>query len=920
MLVLSCVTSACSRPHPLEDLPFAGQEEADFSVDPTMGLILDKRRVGVIVSANVGAKRLQEVANQLNATVTGVSSAARIAVFDFGEGSTHDTVNAAVERMRQLPELEVVARDELLEPAVVAPGHNKAQKSFIPLWMYPPAWIGAANWGLAAVSAPTAWSLRHKLLQREQETQISTAPDLALIDRGFPAHRDVEFVPFGAMSATGDHGTSVAGTIHARWNNGQDIESVHSADGGTLHAAEQSGGSLAFAFLYEAIARHTNARVVNHSMGPAYAKRCLPQAGGPTLRCDPRSVGRVFDGTGCDPAVTQANIESEGRIIAAMVKAMNMIRRVLIVQAAGNDSGERVPAGVYACDTPDAPRGLGDFPLDYNAVGWAAIHDPAAGANIIIAEASTQEPSPDWVELGPELARVGFSNINGKGVFAPGVSIGATTGNAGFGITRGTSFAAPFVTSAAAHLLTIEPTLTNEELRILLTDAAYTRPVIASASTTTRHLDVLLASIGIDELRKGRDTAVLSWLCDIDDGSEDGFSRVLLGDDGRPSGFYPYDIHGDGKIDMSDFRRLRDLYWMTKTNSLLDADGPEYLNQPKLDLNEDGIVDKPRADGNAYGAFGVLDSNAWVDDETSQWLRGERVRDVDVMMKAYEGDSEGWTKDDLPFLIGSADIHIRAQPGLSALGLSVAFADVLGAPGPSGAPQNLQPLSTIALGLGEHVVTTPLTLGAVVRVWPLCSATRLGTPVDVNLGDLTPGFDYVAVPMFDRAACCAAGRDACGSVDPTPQDPPPVISPTVVQWERHTTSASGNHESNFFEFDQAASTGRSISTSEVSGITATETKVCTPRSDGQYDIEVTRVSDGGGSPQQFMAIGPCPAINACSGPPLSCTCGSLIAHDGATHAWSCPDGSSGDVRWTNCPYSQPEGCACDSKDKVVCSP
>jgi thermitase len=57
-------------------------------------------------------------------------------------------------------------------------------------------------------------------------------------------------------------------------------------------------------------------------------------------------------------------------------------------------------------------------------------------------------------------------------LIAPGVDVFSTTGDGSYGISTGTSFAAPCAAGCAALALSMNPQLTRDELRMIMRDSA----------------------------------------------------------------------------------------------------------------------------------------------------------------------------------------------------------------------------------------------------------------------------------------------------------------------------------------------------------------------------------------------------------------------------------------------------------------
>jgi hypothetical protein len=306
-------------------------------------------------------------------------------------------------------------------------------------------------------------------------------------------------------------------------------------------------------------------------------------------------------------------------------------RLPLIVAAAGNDS-----------NTP-----LGTQPARYaSAVANAGLR--LQSPNILVVENVSLSPGP----LGNATRRPA-SNVGGH-LSAPGTDIwSADTLPVNYSSKSGTSMAAPLVSGLAGYLLAVDPTLTNLQLRDLLLNNT-----IAVAGGASPRVDGFAALMDIDRMR-GNDR-VLRLLLDIDDGTEDGNRRI---NPESPQNDYiaeapaaDCDALAVCRVDMADFRRLRDalLQLENPADLALDGNDPEHL---KKDLNTDSFVSEgagenlyPRADFNGDG-FVSRTAVAAV-----PGFAGE-VTDLEVFQKLFA--DHHYQKEHLPDLRSSTDIAIR---------------------------------------------------------------------------------------------------------------------------------------------------------------------------------------------------------------------------------------------------------------------
>jgi subtilisin family serine protease len=321
-----------------------------------------------------------------------------------------------------------------------------------------PAWTNSSLWGLARVSAPSAWSAfppaAHDVVVAVLDTGINYRhPDLAAsiwINRGeVPGNGldddDNGYVDdvYGIDTWNGDsdplddngHGTHTAGIIGAQGDNG--IGAVGVAWNPQIIAckfldATGTGSDAAaiacFEYLIDLkVNRGVNVRVANNSWGS------LRDANAPF----PYAMRDAIDAAG------QAGIIS--------------------VFAAGNN-------GVNDDATPFDPASL-------------------ASSSIVSVAASDENDS-----------RPGFSNYGATAVdlAAPGTNIFSTYGD-GYGYASGTSMAAPHVAGTLALMVSLNPSLTVDAVKQAVLTSADRLPQWAGMTVTGGRLNTFAALMAATE-------------------------------------------------------------------------------------------------------------------------------------------------------------------------------------------------------------------------------------------------------------------------------------------------------------------------------------------------------------------------------------------------------------------------------------
>lgn len=538
------------------------------------------------------------------------------------------------------------------------------------------------NWFLKAIRMPQAWNLYERAAR--SPAAASVAVGVLDVETADPAHEDLTpRVAVLAGAVPDDHATAVAGIIAATWDNRRGVEGVHPLNPRIVARRGANGVMPADTFrewlsqsqllnALLALLRQRDVRVINISAGlSGHFRRA-------TL--DPVTTRLWFD-TWAD------QMDDEGESLLAAIQSFERSREgradFLVTCSAGN-------LAVRPSTTEDYLTRYNSACTNIAARVPGLVVDPlGAGADHFIAVEATDANN----------ARAYFSAAGGT-VSAPGEDIMAPSSSQPYEVGPGTSYAAPQVAGLVAWLSVLDPSLTWQELRALVTDPSHTVAVGAPTSggaklVGARRIDAFASSLGIDALRG--DTAIRSALVDVDDGTPDGNRRAVRDDENRivqqDRTFVASDgLRGDGQVSMRDFRAFRDaMIDVLRADGALaagDVDLDGDADHQKRDLNGDGCVfgtplpslaiDCSAAPAeSSYARFDFNGDGVLARDAKAP-VAGSQRSDLDVLKSVWPASpelGEGLGAGDLDALLpdgaghgGSGDITFRPAVALGPTG------------------------------------------------------------------------------------------------------------------------------------------------------------------------------------------------------------------------------------------------------------
>jgi subtilisin family serine protease len=558
---------------------------------------------------------LNEIDAEIVGGIPGVEGEASGIVIVRLSTSTHAEMEATLASLRDDSRVQNVARDALLEGTALPQDNDGTPFGW--QWDDPPS---GGNYGMELIRAPQLWNLNAAVAK--SGNRVATG----VLDLGFDAgHEDLVIATDQTPGTVDDHGTHVAGTIAATFDNGIGVDGVTPfadlvvrgpafSGSGTVLDIRTSWGEQMTQGFFDLVRDRPDIRVVNASLGYNWGPAGIDQDNNTSAQNLVEQQGAIFGLAMLLTVLFDDDFDSFEDL-------------PLFVVAAGNDSND-------GFGTQDAKWGS---PFTYAGLELDI-------ENIIVAESVA-------LSLGSpgDATRSSFSNLNGF-ISAPGSNVLSTEPGDTYGVKSGTSMASPHVTGLISYLLAVDPTLTHSEVRDLLTANG-----VAVAGGASDRIDAFASAMDVDRVQGG--DAVLRMLLDIDDGTPDGNQRVLVG---TSTDFVGEDADGDGgigdgQIDMSDFRRFRD--WLLQVEGVggLTLDGSS--DHPKKDVNDNGQVETsfnenlyPRGDFNGDGDLSRSDT-AYVPGAVDATV-------TDLAVLQTEFSDPNYAAGDLPGLLDSGDLEI----------------------------------------------------------------------------------------------------------------------------------------------------------------------------------------------------------------------------------------------------------------------
>jgi subtilisin family serine protease len=433
-----------------------------------------------------------------------------------------------------------------------------------------------ASYAQQLIRMPAAWNLNDAIRARGRP-QVR----VGVLDVGFGRHEDLS-IPDTLFTnhEPSDHGTHVAGTIGASFDNAKGVNGIspfvelclfsaaHPHETSSMRLRESY---LIFSDVVSSLARlvqqseENDLRVINVSLAYNWSRN---------YSLNPNDVPTI-----------QKIVRSHGLIMQSLAD-LAARKGVIIVSPAGNDSRPNYRRGKFTKGEMPIARADAKWSSPLN---WAALNvedREAPARNIIVVES-----------IGPQGDISRFSSVHGC-LSAPGEDILSTVAfdplgrlsRDSYGVRSGTSHAAAHVSGVIAQMYAYNPELSMDRVLRILNVWDTNRPAQSIPAPTVDGFEALLAC------------------------REDSLKDLA-------------DLNVDRRVDMGDFELFRQSLWQVEGRS----------GVRRRDLNGDGIISKdenvwPRADLNGSGKLSR-------DRGDLRKIRGKVLSDLGVMMEVWEDNS-----------------------------------------------------------------------------------------------------------------------------------------------------------------------------------------------------------------------------------------------------------------------------------------
>lgn len=443
-----------------KDLYVSAPNSANVAEDSETGLVFVNNEL--IIHAEIGTtqKEIQELLENHNGTIVGVIAATATYQVRFTNSYTYRelcVLKSTIDNSHFVSWSSLnLAIEETYDHYPISDERWKNEWSTV---------SSGENWGIEAIHAPEAWDYRDAM----------SYVNVGVYDCCFHSHTDLVYQQryFNDTTACGmSHGTHVAGTIAAGFDNGKGISGVTPyvnlyGFSWSKSNYEKQGWLTNYELALTALIHKDKCKVLNFS-------------------CNTGRVAAFAASRGNQKA--QKYIKENATEIGLYLKRLlDLGNEFVICVAAGNTNGYQYVSKLFSKYGYEEYSGSGT-PL---SGGVQAIYNNFL-CSITVPEVKNRIITVgSCAPFGNTYAYSEFSNIGLVDVVAPGEEIWSTVSNNGYDSNDGTSMATPHVSGVAAMLFSIDGSLKGSKVKSIIKETATKNVINCNYGMVNAHDAVL---------------------------------------------------------------------------------------------------------------------------------------------------------------------------------------------------------------------------------------------------------------------------------------------------------------------------------------------------------------------------------------------------------------------------------------------
>lgn len=453
----------------------------DIDYNEETGALYTNCAVVVVMNGSADIKDAETLAEDYGAELESELKDFGFYTFRFDKAMEYEELTRIVKRLQDEDSVETAALDYLFpagEQTVEAcdaiyPNDPWTTEDETEVWDM--ALPDGNNWGLEAIYAPNAWGYADEMIPvkvglidgtpDQNHSDVNITNSSVFLQNGTTITQNTAYADTNSNSW---HGTHVAGTMAAEWDNGTGVSGVICGESEVYHSRYYTYDGSSYQYLigasvYLYMVEHLvnqGVRVINISEG--YTDEFVFAA----------SRGN---------ANARNMLEYNANVLGAALRNLIEQREAagkesfLVVVSAGNANNDKFHADANAPHGYRKANGWewlwgdyesGNVDAVYNSM-WAAVTDEVAKSHIVIVGSAGHEIK-GWRNKTVEYTYSDFSLVGPRiDIVAPGERIySSVTG--GYGKMDGTSMASPHVAGVAGLIYACNPDLSGADVKNIL--------------------------------------------------------------------------------------------------------------------------------------------------------------------------------------------------------------------------------------------------------------------------------------------------------------------------------------------------------------------------------------------------------------------------------------------------------------------